>query len=345
MKALLLAICTCSCGAWAQAPTVEDSCLPRVSVPVTVRIGDAPALAAYLEGGLEAPLGLFEAGSGRRLWWAGAHPAATQVFPAMTAGFTGSLTAIDLDGDGLHDRLYAGDMAGRLWRFDLHHGAGAQSWTSGGVFADFSNDEGRVFLAAPDVSLSSAAGPPRLTIAIGTAAPGNAAANNRFYVLHDVADERWTDEDFEDREPVREADLAHIEATVGSAEVAAQATDSGPGWYVELGQGHVIAPSLTVRDRAVLSIAAAVPQRPGPCEVFVHIASLDLPRRQVLPADDDTGRTWRMALPELVPATARLDLSLEDDGILRCALGGQRVAACDVDTRPRRTWWRRADAQ
>lgn len=139
-----------------------------------------------------------------------------------------------------------------------------------------------------------------------------------------------------------------VEATVqATSSVASPGPDAGPGWYVELGQGHVIAPSLTVHDRAVLAIARAVPRHPGPCEVFVHIASVDLLRRQVVSTDDATSgaRTWRTPLHEAVPASAVLALPRREEGILRCELGGQRVAACDVDTRPKRTWWRRSDAQ
>lgn len=350
MKALVAVAVAFAClGAGvARAASVDASCLPRVSVPMTVRIGSGPAVAAHLEGGLEAPLALHEAGSGHRLWWAGAHPAATQEFPAMTAGFSGSLAAIDLDGDGLQDRVYAGDMAGRIWRFDLHHGADAAAWASGGVFADFSNDEGRAFLAAPDIALSpTGTPPPRLTIAVGTAAPGNAAASNRFYVLHDVAAGTWTDEDFGEWQPLREEDLTRVEATVDAITTNAGDTAAAPGWYVELGQGHVITPSLTVHGRAVLAIAAAVPQLPGPCEVFVHVASLDLAQRQLVAMQDAaTGtRAWRMSLQELVPAAAVFGFQGNEAGILRCQLGGQHVAACDVDTRPRRTWWRREDGQ
>ena len=59
--------------------------------------------------------------SGRQLWTGGAIGAVTQRFADMAAGFTSSLAVIDTDGDGAHDRIYAGDLQGRLWRFDIEH--------------------------------------------------------------------------------------------------------------------------------------------------------------------------------------------------------------------------------
>lgn len=325
---------------------IASGCLPTSSVPVTVRIGDAPASHALLEGGIETPLSLFDAETGHLLWSAAAHAAAIQTFPHMDAAFTGSFAAIDLDADGTHDRIYAGDMAGRIWRFDLQHGASAEEWATGGIFADFSNAEGRGFLAAPDVSLSAPpGGAPWLNIAIGTAAPGNPAASNRFYALRDHAvHASWSAQQYEEWQPLREEDLLQVRGTVQAvADAAAAAEPAHPGWYVELGSGHVVTPTLTINHRAVLVIAAAVPREGAPCEIFARIASFDLREQQIIPIDPDGA--WRAPLPEATPAAANLTLILMEDGIAECTLADQRVPACDVDTRPRKTWWRRTDAE
>jgi Tfp pilus tip-associated adhesin PilY1 len=280
------------------------------------------------------------------LWSAGAHSAAVQMFSGMDAAFFGSLSAVDLDADGLHDRIYAGDIAGRVWRLDLHHGAAAGQWASGGIFADFSNQEGRGFLAAPDVSLSAPPGAaPWLNIAIGTAAPGNAAANNRFYALRDhAAYASWTDEDYEDWQPLREDDLTKVDGTVqAAAETANFMEPDSPGWYVALGSGHVVTPSLTVNHRVVLSIAAHLP-RGGSCEVLTRIASVELEHGRLVPASG-TQAGWRTVLPKPVALAATFTLATPEGSSSPCTLGGQRVAACDVDTRPRKTWWRRGDAE
>lgn len=320
------------------------SCLPQVSVPLLVRIGDTPALAAMLEGGIETPLSLFEAASRRLLWSAGAQAGVAQVFDGMDAAFTGSIAAIDLDGDGLHDRLYAGDMSARLWRFDLHHGAQAAQWATGGIYADFSNTEGRGFLAAPDISLAAPPGEsPWINIAIGTAAPGNAAASNRFYALRDHAVHgAWSNQEYADWQPLREEDLRRVPAVTHEMAQAPAIDTTAPGWYVELGTGHVITPTVTVADRAVLVIAAAVP-RGGSCEVFARVASFDLVQQRVVPVA--TPARWSAPLSAAIPAAAHFSFGAPAGDIAPCLLAGQRVSACDVDTRPRKTWWRRSDAE
>ena len=334
-------------SAGASAPAAEPySCLPVVSVPVTARIGDAARVTALLEGGIETPLSLFESGTRRLLWSAADHAGAMQAFGDMDAAFFGSIAAIDLDADGLHDRIYAGDVVGRLWRFDVHHGAAAADWASGGVFADFTNTDGRGFIAAPDVSLSSPPGAaPWLNIAIGTAAPGNPSASNRFYVLRDhAAFDSWADEDYAAWKPVREKDLILVNATVQAAADAADFIDAtSPGWYLELGSGHVLAPTVTVNHRVVLSIAASIP-RGGSCEVLTRIASIELEQGRVVP-DTSTPGSWTTTLPSPVLLSEQFSLSPPQGTVSRCTLDGQHVAACDVDTRPRKTWWRREDAE
>jgi AcrR family transcriptional regulator len=115
------------------------------------------------------------------------------------------------------------------------------------------------------------------------------------------------------------------------------------GWYVELGAGHVVTPTITINHRAVLAIAAVLPRGNGPCEVLTRIASFDLVRQQLVPAT--TGDHWQASLPLPVPVAAGFSLEAIDDAVTACVLGGQRIAACDVDTRPRKTWWRRNDAE
>lgn len=322
-------------------------CLPRVSTALTVRIGQEPPIAALLEGGIETPLSLFDAASGRLLWSAGLAPLAIQPFDGMDAGFAGSIAAIDLDADGLHDRIYAGDLAARLWRFDLQHGAASSGWAVGGVFADFSNTEGRSFIAAPDLSLISPPGAPTwLSITIGTAAPGNPAANNRLYALRDhAAFQAWDAKAYEDWQPLRESDLTRIQAITQEIQEAAEAAPDGPGpgWYVELGSGHVLAPTLTVHDRAVLVVAAAIPRDGAGCEILARIAQIDVKSGRVIRGDGDS--PWQAALPRPVPAGERLIITgTAGPGMALCSLAGHRVDACDIDTRPRETWWRRDDA-
>jgi hypothetical protein len=117
---------------------------------------------------------------------------------------------------------------------------------------------------------------------------------------------------------------------------------SGPGWYVELGRGHVIAPAITAAGRSTLVIAAAVP-RGGACEVFARIATFDLSQQHVVPASEPG--QWSTGLATPVPAVAEFSFGPAEGDRAPCQLAGQRIAACDVVTRPHKTWWRRSDAE
>lgn len=326
----------------AAAATAAVDCVPALPLPLTVRIDGATApQQVLLVGGGTPGLRILDAQTGATLWSAGAVAPVSQRFAAMTAAFAGSFTALDTDHDGLHDRLYAGDLAGRLWRFDLHNGAPAGAWASGGVFADFSNDAGRGFRAPADVSLANAPGmAPWLNIALGTAAPGHVAADNRFYVLRDYAPfESWGDARYRDWTPLREAGLLRV-TTATTPEEAITG-----GWFIELGSGEVITASLTVSGRTVLAVAETTTTAVTGCRSAFSVGTLDLAAARPL---RDAHGDWRRALPGDIASDAAFTLAMDATGTsttARCALGDARAAECDVDTRPRRTWWRRGDAE
>ena len=339
--ALLLWLWVLQAGA---ALAAETGCMPARPLLLNVRIGADTIPARVLLVGADTPaLRLVDVQTGTTLWSAGAAAPVTQRFAAMTAPFAGSLTALDTDNDGLHDRLYAGDLDGRLWRFDLHNGAPAAGWASGGIFADFSNSAGRGFIAPPDVSLAAASrAAPWLNIAVGTAAPGRPAANNRFYVLRDYAPLMpWTDAQYRDWQPLLETDLLRV-ATAGAPpqdEVVA-------GWFIELGNGDVITAAVTAAGRTTVAIADSTPSAATGCRAAFSIATLHTASGN--PQRDASGN-WRRPLSTQQAAAAVFSLAVDaagsDPARARCALGDAPVAECDVDTRPRRTWWRRGHAE
>jgi hypothetical protein len=320
--------------------TPLPSCLSAQPIQIVVRIGaDSPPRLALLRGGALPKISLEERDTGRVLWTAADVAPARQQFPAMNAAFSGSFTAVDLDGDGVHDRLYAGDLAGRLWRFDLHHGAMAEHWASGGIWADFSAAAGRGFLAPPDVSLSAQPGnEPWLNIALGTAHTTDHAVANRFYVLRDHDPfGAWSDQDYRRWVPLREADLLAM-GTLGDETSAA----IDKGYYFELGTGDVIAPSLTVSGRATLALSTFAPG--GTCEVSVSVASFDIDTAlsHPIPMTDTTRPPWTRSIAASV-ATGFV-LASDQSGHTVCTLAGEHVAACDVDSSPVAIYWRREDA-
>ncbi|MGK0227656.1 MAG: type IV pilus assembly protein PilY1 [Gammaproteobacteria bacterium] len=43
-------------------------------------------------------------------------------FSDMDYSITSDVRVLDIDADGLTDRLYVGDMGGQVWRFDINSG-------------------------------------------------------------------------------------------------------------------------------------------------------------------------------------------------------------------------------
>ena len=54
---------------------------------------------------------------------------------SMDYSIPARIRVVDLDGDGYADRMYAGDMGGQVWRFDVTNGSTSASLVAGGVIA------------------------------------------------------------------------------------------------------------------------------------------------------------------------------------------------------------------
>ena len=69
---------------------------------------------------------MVDAETGNRLWYAGNNAGANLVLStagkAMTNAIPSRVTVADINSDGFADRMYVGDMGGRLWRFDITNG-------------------------------------------------------------------------------------------------------------------------------------------------------------------------------------------------------------------------------
>lgn len=153
-------------------------------VALRVQIGATRSIAQLRAGAGTQQLQVLLAGSGAVLWSAGPGPTASQHLLDPAARFTTSLAAIDTDSDGLHDRIYAGDLAGRLWRIDLANGEPAASFARASLLANLGDSTGtRGLVAAADVWRTESASGSLLVIAIGTVGAG---AANRFHVLYDT---------------------------------------------------------------------------------------------------------------------------------------------------------------
>jgi type IV pilus assembly protein PilY1 len=209
---------------------------------------------------------MVDAETGKRLWHAGPSGGVNSpdlVLANMTNAIAGRITVIDTDGDLFSDRMYAADLGGRVWRFDITNGNAAGSLVAGGVIARLgAADNGtppaadaRRLYNAPDVSLvQRRRQQPYFNIALGSGHRGHPldlVTADRFYSIRDKQPyARLTQAQYDALAPIVESDLRDIT----SDPVGIQVLPGDPGWRYELParSGHlgekVLAESTTVNN-------------------------------------------------------------------------------------------------
>ena len=117
----------------------------------------------------------------------------------MDRAIPNQVRVIDLNGDGFADRMYASDMGGQIWRFDVRNGQETDDLITGGVIAQLgangtaapaSAGATRRFYNAPDVSLATDVRAQQrfLAISIGSgyrAHPMDTSSSDRFFSIRD----------------------------------------------------------------------------------------------------------------------------------------------------------------
>ncbi len=188
---------------------------------------------------------MIDAYSGNLLWYAGpsTDTGADLRHPSMTHGITGDVRIFDMSGDGYADRMYASDLGGRVWRFDIHNGQPRASLVTGGVFASLGNahdtthpiETTRRFYSAPDISFLSAGGRTWINIALGSGYRGhplNLATQDRFYSLRDHRPfARLTQAQYDSSTVITEADVNLIDVTT---DIAPTIPPGASGWRLDL---------------------------------------------------------------------------------------------------------------
>jgi type IV pilus assembly protein PilY1 len=203
---------------------------------------------------------IVDAASGRLLWWASGEAgvgSADLELPSMRFPIPARATAVDTDGDAFADRLYAADLGGQVWRFDIWNGQARDSLVTGGVLASLgaaadtgvstptalpAGADARRFFNAPDVALIQSVGEnPYYNIALGS---GDAAAledadaekasapdHDRFYSLRDRnAFTALSQSAYEATTPILDPDLVDITDAPFDSRVPPEAV----GWKLDL---------------------------------------------------------------------------------------------------------------
>ncbi|HEX5045535.1 MAG TPA: PilC/PilY family type IV pilus protein [Gammaproteobacteria bacterium] len=162
---------------------------------------------------------------------------------SMDYSIPADVKVVDLDGDNFADRMYAADMGGQIWRFDIHNGKSAAALVTGGVIAqlggapnaDTALADVRRFYNSPDVAVATDKQTHSQFVHVGIGSghrvhPLSLDNSDRFYALRDrnLPLGFMTQSQFDAITPTTDADLVAI--TSASTAVSQDAK----GWKLEL---------------------------------------------------------------------------------------------------------------
>ncbi|VXC53553.1 exported hypothetical protein [Pseudomonas sp. 9AZ] len=184
------------------APKLADVKINNVQTKVLIFTGgydrdhDTIGTNAPKADGVGNALFIADAETGKLLWRAGSNSdtGANLQITSMTNSMPADPTIVDINGDGLADIIYASDLRGQVFRFDINNantGIGP-AFATGGRVAQLGGSiaaDNRRFFSSPDVALiRERGGKTYFTISIGSGfreSPLNTDTNDRFYVLRD----------------------------------------------------------------------------------------------------------------------------------------------------------------
>jgi type IV pilus assembly protein PilY1 len=259
---------------------------------------------------------IVDAATGSLLWSAGADDGTREpdfVSDEMTRAFPARVAVLDTDGDAFADRMYAVDISGHVWRFDITNGQPPSSLVTGGILADLSGDpapddsarpsgDAPRFFNAPDVALiQPRGGTPYYDIAVGSRA--------FFYAIRD-------------RDPFTHRSRASYDTAIpiradALIDISASPTDThmppdAAGWTIALpsptaasGTDEIVMGESVTADGVVL-FTTFQPANDGACEVGasrVYAVRIDAATAGLDLNDDGEVTTddLSMALPGTAP--------------------------------------------
>ncbi|HET8698963.1 MAG TPA: PilC/PilY family type IV pilus protein, partial [Gammaproteobacteria bacterium] len=164
---------------------------------------------------------------------------------SMDYSIPADVKVVDIDGDNFADRMYAADMGGQVWRFDIHNGKPASQLVTGGVIAQLSSAtdatppstlaDVRRFYSSPDVAIATDKQTHSHFVHVGIGSghrvhPLSLDNHDRFYALRDknLPLGSMTQAQFDAVTPITDSDLTAI--TTASTAMSQDAV----GWKLEL---------------------------------------------------------------------------------------------------------------
>lgn len=187
---------------------------------------------------------IIDALSGSKLWSAGTSGSHNFTSDDLTNSIVGDVRALELSRDGLTDRLYATDVGGQVWRFDLWNGYNANDFATGGVIASLGGAanpsdpiENRRFYYAPDAALvTRGAGNRFMHLGVGSgyrAHPLDKTNADRFYAVRDFNPfTKLTQAEYDAITPLSDGDLVDV-----TTDATPSLSPADPGWKIILSGG------------------------------------------------------------------------------------------------------------
>ena len=317
--------------------------------------------------GSGASIRMLDLMTGVTLWRAGADGGADRQLPAMTRAIPNEVRVVDVSGDGLADRMYASDLGGQIWRFDIINGSTPSNLVNGGVIAQLGAEglgaptdaETRRFYTAPDVSLFNDVIQDRrfIGVSLGSgyrAHPFDLGAEDRFYSLRDGNVFNVLSQSEYDNFPIiTEATLIDVS---GKKDVVITKNDNG--WMFTMpGSQKVLSDSITFDDSVFF--VGFTPDNGAAASCSAGLGSNFLYRVNIVngdpvvnnldtldPADADDARRKTLAQGGIAPSPTILFPSPDDPSCtgMECApppIGCVGVECFDpgFDNFPVRTLW------
>ena len=223
-----------------------------------------------------AGISMLDLFSGDRLWRAG-RSNADLTLTSMTRSFPSGVRVIDFTGDGIADRMYAIDVGGQLFRFDVWRNKNVANTVTGGVIARFGGEgvasagatDTRRFYTTPDVSIFSDPVLNRRFLAVGVgsgyrAHPLDTSATDAYYSLRDADVFNKLDAQAYSTYPV--ALDGHMHEVSGQVNTVIGASERG--WKFTVPAGQMILSASATFDNSVFFISFSPEiNTQTPCEV------------------------------------------------------------------------------
>lgn len=262
--------------------------------------------------------------SGDTVWRAG-HTSTTADLRLgdMTRSIPTKISVIDINGDSFADRMYASDMGGQVWRFDVTNGNPAFSLVAGGVIGQLGAEglatpaaaDTRRLYNSPDIAMFNDVRQNRrfISVSIGSgyrAHPLDLGATDRFYSLRDPdVFNSLTQAEYDNYTIITESDLIDV-----SGQVGVTVTASDAGWMLTLPANEmVLADSVTFNNEVFFvsfspdtSGAAACNVGQGTNQLYrVNIINGDpivADYSTILSGDEDAARKKQLAQGGIAPS-------------------------------------------